>query len=288
MALRIGSTSIGKVYKGATPITKIYKGATLLYSSGTAYEAETTALLARMDVQPSAALAALINTTILSLKTSGTWEKLDALYFRNVHTSQVACLNWISTLYNSTLVNSPTFIEKTGVLIETAKYIDTGFRQINGVTKMQSPDMAFGIALTTPNSIMYGRFSGFRQNGYPRMEFEHRPASYVIGTLNSNTIQTPFNCIDNNDYVVNSRSADFYNTMYKNGTGYSPVLSPNDYPGTQPTTILEGCYRYVGTPSNYINGIVGFSHYGSRLIEADVVALNNAWINFYTNVGGTF
>lgn len=60
-----------------------------------AIDAETTALLARMSVQPDATRQGHINDLIAGLKSDGIWSKLGSLYVYAAHDSQAALLNWI-------------------------------------------------------------------------------------------------------------------------------------------------------------------------------------------------
>lgn len=56
---------------------------------------ETTALLARMTVQPDATRAGLINNLITGLKSDGVWTDLSILFVPAAHDAQAASLNWI-------------------------------------------------------------------------------------------------------------------------------------------------------------------------------------------------
>lgn len=122
-----GDTQLSKAYIGTTQVLKVYQGNTQLYSAYT-WDSDALSLINRMSTQPSDALKVLINDTITSLKTAGVWNKLDCLYFRNVHTSQAACLNWVRDAHNSTLVNSPTFIAKQGIRCAAGKYIRNDYK----------------------------------------------------------------------------------------------------------------------------------------------------------------
>lgn len=100
--------------------------------SGTT-QAETTALLAAMSVQPSSPRTTLINTLIASLKTFKTaagqsfWDALDFLYLPAAHDAQAGRINWKNPAQVGTVVGSPTFQTDRGYTgnIGTS-YIDTG------------------------------------------------------------------------------------------------------------------------------------------------------------------
>ncbi|MGO4334963.1 hypothetical protein AB4037_08610 [Labrys sp. KB_33_2] len=78
------------------------------------FDPAATALFARMTVQPDNTRKALINSTIVGLKTSGIWAKADALYVTAAHDAQSARLNWVQDLYNLTAINAPTFTVDRG------------------------------------------------------------------------------------------------------------------------------------------------------------------------------
>lgn len=97
-------------------------------SGGTSYSAEATALFARMSVAPDATRKGHINTLIVALKNAGVWTKLDALYIFAAHDAQAARLNWVSTSYDASAVNSPTFTTDRGYTGDGAtSYLDYQF-----------------------------------------------------------------------------------------------------------------------------------------------------------------
>src|SRR5262245_5597796 len=62
--------------------------------TGNPIQAETTALLAAMTVQPNAARQTLINDLIYGLKNAGLWIKIDFFYVLAAHDSQAARIGW--------------------------------------------------------------------------------------------------------------------------------------------------------------------------------------------------
>lgn len=116
-------------------------------------QAETTALLARMTVQPSAAKAAAINRLITRLKDEGVWSQLDALYVLCAHDSQAAYRNWIADSFNLT-ASGGTFTANYGWASDgVGAYLDTGFNPATA----SSPKF-------TQNSATFGLVSrGFAQ-----------------------------------------------------------------------------------------------------------------------------
>lgn len=96
--------------------------------TGVGYEPEARALFARMTTQPDIARKQRINSLIVSLKASGTWGKLDALYVLAAHDAQAARLNWIQNAYNLTPNGTVTFTPDVGYQGDgSTGYLDTGF-----------------------------------------------------------------------------------------------------------------------------------------------------------------
>lgn len=95
---------------------------------GASYDPDATSLFARMTVQPNDARKALINSTILNLKTSGVWPGLKVLIVMAAHDAQAARLNWIADEYNLQPVNSPVFTVDRGYAGDgSSAYFNTGF-----------------------------------------------------------------------------------------------------------------------------------------------------------------
>ena len=65
-------------------------------------DSSTTALVARMTVDPGCPRKLVINNLIVSLKTAGVWAKLDVLYIFAAADQQSALLNWKSSNYTAT------------------------------------------------------------------------------------------------------------------------------------------------------------------------------------------
>src|SRR5262245_39221350 len=89
--------------------------ASQIYGGGaTPVQAETTALLAAMTVQPNAARQTLINDLIYALKQSGAWAKMDFLYVLAAHDNQAARLNWKTAANLATVNGTCTFTVDRG------------------------------------------------------------------------------------------------------------------------------------------------------------------------------
>lgn len=120
----------------------------LSQGSGVAYEAEATALFARMTIQPDATRKGQINTLVLAMKTGGIWAKLDAFYVMAAHDAQAARQNWIADLFNLTAVSSPSFTADRGFTGNgTTSYLSTSYDPALVGGHLKTNDHDFGIWL---------------------------------------------------------------------------------------------------------------------------------------------
>jgi hypothetical protein len=81
------------------------------------FAAETSTLLAAMDVEPATGRQSLINTYIVGLKDAGIWAKFDLLYVLAAHDEQAARLNWVAPAsFEAVNVGAgPTFVADRGI-----------------------------------------------------------------------------------------------------------------------------------------------------------------------------
>jgi hypothetical protein len=104
----------------------------LTAGAGASFEAETTALLARMSVQPSSARQTAMNDLIAGLKADGIWTKLSGFFDFATEASvgeQGALLNWTRT-QQATNANSCLYTALQGYKSTAAgtAHIDLGFK----------------------------------------------------------------------------------------------------------------------------------------------------------------
>ena len=124
----------GATIGSATGVNALYLGSNLIYTSAT-YDAATIALLARMAVQPSQALAELIDKTIIDLKAAGLWDITDKLHKWDLHTEQASLLDWKNATHNALIgAGTPIFTPKYGVQtkgLEQASEVDRSWIDLN-------------------------------------------------------------------------------------------------------------------------------------------------------------
>jgi len=74
------------------------------------FDADTLALIARMDVDPSLDRKIAIDELITGLKEANVWTKLDTLYVYSAHTKQAALLDWVRHTKTATMNPASTFV----------------------------------------------------------------------------------------------------------------------------------------------------------------------------------
>jgi hypothetical protein len=106
---------------------------------------ETAALIGAMTAKPSPARQALIDQTILSLKASGVWAKLDRLYFFAAHDAQASLLNWKDPAVVAVNTNAAAFVADQGYTGNgTTSYIDATFNPSSGTHNYVRNSASFG------------------------------------------------------------------------------------------------------------------------------------------------
>lgn len=154
---------VGNKYKG------IALGVRVTASASTSSTAEVAAIVAQMSVAPSGARQTLMGALITSLKSSGVWDKLDALWLLAAHDAQAGLINWKAPTQIATAVSSPTFTTDRGYAGNgTSSYIDTNFNlQTNALNfTRRSAHIAYWSrtsAITTGNNLGARISSGSQQ-----------------------------------------------------------------------------------------------------------------------------
>lgn len=213
------------------------------------YDAASTALFARMSVQPNTARKKAINNLVVMLKDYEIWDKFDAFYLMASHDRQAARLNIIGNSYNLTEVNTPTFTVNRGFkgVRSTSSYLETNVNQITFGGKMALKSLSMGLwnlTNTTDNvsydmgnyrvGIMTRTTTGFTNNKGNNSSILSVPTSKANGhfsvTRNSNTINA-YNdgLFVNSSNVLTANDAQTNNTLkICASTGPSSVLTVSE------------------------------------------------------------
>ena len=246
------------------------------------YETESTALFARFTTDPGATRKNHINTLINALKTAGVWTKLDVLYVLAAHDSQAALLNWVSSSYNLTLTNTPTFTTDQG-------YTGNGTNAALGSTFNPGSSAGRLYSRYSGHLGVYCRSTAFT-TGYEigvsasvnfllsagRSDFSNAMRGGVNDAW-SNSTSSPANT---KGHSCISRVSDTGVTYYKDGSVLSTVaIVTNGVPSASGTfTILRAATFY--SPKQ-----VSIAHMGGGLSDAEAAAMSAAFSTYLTAVG---
>lgn len=129
---------------------------------GPTYDADASALFARMTVQPDDTRKALINERIIAAKAMSWWAKIDAIWVHAAHAQQAARLNWKESRYDCLPVNNPGFEVDRGYRGNgSTSYLDTQFNPVVAVgAHFVQDSAAFGVRSNDDNKSS-GSLAGF-------------------------------------------------------------------------------------------------------------------------------
>lgn len=251
------------------------------------YEPEANALFARMTTQPSAARKTLINECIKSLKNSGVWAKLNALYLLAALDSQASALNWISTNYNITPTNGPTFtIDRgwQGTLGTSASQprLDTN---LNGRGILSNVSHHFSVFYQSAYSAVYDQWDGvydgsreiiFAPNRGGQAYFDSLSPTLTAVTAGSNT---------SGKHFVLSRTSATFAKLYVDGAALANTQT-GDMSASQVPNVNINLMGYLDTGSWHTHGIrEAAASIGAGLSATEVSALTDAIHTYLAGVG---
>lgn len=246
-----------------------------------AYETESTALFARMSVQPDSTRKSLINSLITSLKSASLWTKLDALYVLSAHDRQAGLLNWVSSSY--------TLTEPGGSLTYTAddsfagdgvaKYFDTNFNPTSAAGKYAKDSAHIGVWSLSDTQTANPLATGY--NGATKV-LSLNPRSTSDLAVNQINDAGGTNAANTYGYGLSiiTRTAVNTRTYSLNGGGNFAT----GFPGS--TSIPNASIKVLQDGSSYQAASLGFIHIGSGLTAADTLALYNLLQDFRAAVKG--
>ena len=232
-----------------------------------------SALITRMTATgtaPDAAHAAAINTLILALKAAGAWSLLDVLQIYTAQTSGHALLNWVSTSFNATAVNSPTFTANQGYQGNgTTSYVNTGFGTSAGSKFTQNSNFVF---MWSNSTGLTGKYSGALSGGWQVVIGASTAATkFYASTNRSSAGADEWTSTDNASLIGVVRTGASSITGYSRGVNKG-TASPASV-ALQSAPIFMGAYNNGGTPLNFNNTKVGVFMAGGGAGMDDTMAL---------------
>lgn len=242
------------------------------------YSAEATALFARMSVAPDATRKGHIDTLIGVLKTAGIWSKLDLFYILAAHDAQAARLNWVSSSYDCTAVNSPTFTVDRGYQGDGAtSCLDTGFNPGNAAGRKYAQNSAH----LSFWSRTAGETAGDMGSDTNLCFFARVPTNTLIHRVN-NGAGSVTNTDGSGDFIASrTGSAAADSIAYRNGVALGAAANASGaVPTTGTLTLLKR-----NSPASFSNRQHAAASVGSGLTAAEALALYNARQAYMTAVG---
>lgn len=242
-------------------------------------QAETTALLAAMAVQPAQDRANLINNTIFSLKGAGVWAKLDWLHVFAAHDAQAGRVNWKNPAQVATVVSTPTFTVDRGYQGNgTSAAIDTS-QVINALTNYKQDDAHAGLWVGNDATDVAPSLGLVAAN---YMSIVHRNAGFVATRMNNSTQTStalPAPTSVSRGHTVTTRSVAASYDVYKNAALLANVVQTSGALAANAVTYLR-----TNVSFNSAN-IVAAGHGGSSLTAAEISSLYAALAGYMAAVG---
>lgn len=252
-------------------------------ATGTQYSSEASALFARITADPGTTRKNLINNLIVSLKTAGVWTKLDVLYLFAAADSQSALLNWVSSSYNCTATNSPTFTANQGYTGNgTNAYLATGFNPSSAAGRVFAQDSShLGVyTLSTGTGVLNVLEAGSTTlsanwgiNSF-RSDLGNVIRAELSGTAfsNSTAVASP------KGHSAIARSSSSQVRIYRDGA----LLATNSDTSATPTNTNLAWLRYNTT---YSARQIAAGHMGGSLNDTEMAAMNTALSTYLTAIG---
>jgi hypothetical protein len=272
MAPRSRSYSLGHARHGAV-VSSYYS--TITPPNPT--QAETTALLAAMTVQPNAARATLINDMIFALKNAGAWTTFDLLYVFAAHDPQAGRINWISPAQVLPISGgAPVFTLDRGVSGDgTTAYLDSGIN-VSGLTKLQQDNCAAGVYIqnnATGANAVVGLLAVQQISIVPRSAADNA-STRLLSTTVTNTPMT-----DSRGHLCLTRSIPASYDRYKAGVFIDTPAAVSAARAASSITILRNVAAFSS------NHILAAAHYGSSLTPTQIGQVNTALANYMSGIG---
>ena len=261
--------------------TRGNRAASGLGFNGDGFTPQALALFARMSPTPSPSRKVLINQTIAALIGAGVWTKLSMLKVQAAHSSQAALLNWVSTSYPSSTVNSPTFTTDRGYAGDgVSSYVASGYVP-SADSNWTSTDHSFGRVL---NTFAGGYDFGLFDNGASKYAYVNTSGLGTSVTVGDSGYTGTSQTISGQTHVTASRVSDSGYVLYSNGA----FLATETVSGGSASSIemrIGSVEVTYGGPSAYSASRVSAVYVGKGLTSGEALALYTALQNYMTGVG---
>lgn len=239
-------------------------------------DSSTTALVARMTVDPGCPRKIVINDLIVSLKTAGIWSKLDALYLFAAADSQAAKLNWIGTSY--TAITSLSFTTDRGFTGDAINSISSAFNPNTGSTNYSLNSAHFGgWSRTSSADTAYALF--VNQAVYQNIRGSPRGSSGAFRyQINSATISQIANASGAGHFLM-VRPNSTQQVGYMNGTAVQAAQTANS------TALSNYPLTFLANSADGSTSQISAGHFGSALTATEAADFHTALQTYMTAVG---
>lgn len=242
-----------------------------------ALRAETSALLARMTVQPSAAYAAACDRLIRSLIDAGVWGKLDALYVMAAHDPQAARLNWRQAAYDLTAVGSTMHTALRGYQGDgSTGYLSSGYNPTTAPLPQFAQDNAHMGLWSLTDGV-----SAIHDMGAGNSSIAMQSSAGTFQTRGNSGLASGSSSAGGTGHLMWSRSDAASVLRYRNGAAASTAavasLAPSNY-------IFRLC-GYVTSTASYSTRQLAAAHWGASLSATEAEALHAALRRYLTFAG---
>jgi len=263
-----------------TPQTGLYQGLRTGAPSNrsrSTYCQEAKNLFERMSTAPTNELKIRINNIILALINANFWSRFDIFYYFGVETQDQAILNWVSTNYPVTVMNSCTFVQNSGYEGDgVSMYLRSEFISSNGVQYQQNNASVGSIFYKLPTTnlrMLYGtRYATTWSTSerYYSGDFE-----YI--TLNTTTTTAAGLNRTINSLIVYNRENDSTIQGYLNGGSKKNISLTSTGRSTSKTAIHT--LLYGTTTELFGQGGCKLFFMGANFTESENATLANILLN---------
>lgn len=239
-------------------------------------DSSTTALVARMTVDPGCPRKVVINNLIVSLKTAGVWAKLDVLYLFAAHDSQAALLNWVSTSYNASTVNSPAFTTDRGFQGNgSSSYLSSNFNPATASSPKFIQNSAHVSVWNRSSNYTWGGDVG-SSNVQLRPLYDSSFTFYQVNS-NSQTVMTPPTTAGTKHQLARRSGA--------SATAYFAQGSMQHSDTTSSSTPGNATINFLNYSTTYSNHQLASGSIGASLTDTEIADFSNALQTYMTAVG---
>lgn len=250
-----------------------------------AYEAETTALLARAETQPSDEIKTVINNAIIGLKANNGLSKADCCWVFSNYESVLSLQNWAKNDHNCSLVNAPVHDPGAGFTGDgLTNYINSDYVPSTDADQLQLGNESI-IVMSPVLAVSDSRtLFGAQKTAAPITVFNmtFRTANFDLMYINSDGTSNNNINVAAGEYIGYIRD----NTSvqgYKNGSP-SGVADTVNQAALLPYQIKILANATNNTAGNFYNGQIGFLWLGGGLTPEEHAGIVSTMQTFNTEL----